>query len=483
MPGATRGRLHQALAFIRSAEPRTAMSRRAVLTDIALAAAAAAVSVTFVELTYHGGGVAAATATSLPLAARRRYPLAAFGVVVLAACLTTRYATYVTFLLVIIAAYSAVVHSRFRGGPLLCLGPAGVALTVVYWRVSSAYAVRYVTLPSVPSRRVVLAPALFPARTLGLLSGADTQWRPIALVVLVSLVSIATVGTAMQAAERIRRMQAEHAADTRRALEQERSRIASEMHDVVTHSVSVMIVQAGAARQVLADAPGDARAALLAVESSGRAAMTELRHLLGLLSPADGSGDAAAGEATGAAGGTAAGDLRPQPGLGQLRALVDRMTAAGLPVDLHVGDVPEDLPPGLDLAAFRVIQEALTNVIKHAGKPRTRVRVDVRDGDLVLEVADAGRPIPAAGPAAPAAGRGLLGLRERAALYGGELQAGPQPGGGWLVRARIPAGASGEGLASPASRSPAAPATPPPAAPATPPPAAPAGPPPLAAQR
>ena len=117
------------------------------------------------------------------------------------------------------------------------------------------------------------------------------------------------------------------------------------------------------------------------------------------------------------------------------------MTAAGLPVELQVGGVPRALPPGLDLAAYRVVQEALTNVIKHAGKPRTTVRLDYRDAELVVEVADAGRPIPAAGPAVstvPGSGRGLLGLRERIALYGGELDAGPRPGGGWLVRARLP---------------------------------------------
>ena len=117
------------------------------------------------------------------------------------------------------------------------------------------------------------------------------------------------------------------------------------------------------------------------------------------------------------------------------------MTAAGLPVDLHIGELPRGLPPGLDLAAFRVIQEALTNVIKHAGKPHTSVSVDYRDGDLVVAVADAGRPGAAGGaaPAIPGAGRGLLGLRERMAVYGGELEAGPRPDGGWLVRARIPA--------------------------------------------
>jgi signal transduction histidine kinase len=159
--------------------------------------------------------------------------------------------------------------------------------------------------------------------------------------------------------------------------------------------------------------------------------MTELRHLLGLLSPAGGGpGPAPDGE-----------DLRPQPGLGQLQPLIDRVAAAGLPVELQVAGAPRALPPGLDLVAYRVVQEALTNVIKHAGKPGTSVRLDYQVADLVVEVTDAGRPVPPAGPApsaVPGSGRGLLGLRERVALYGGELDARPRPGGGWLVRARLP---------------------------------------------
>jgi signal transduction histidine kinase len=162
-----------------------------------------------------------------------------------------------------------------------------------------------------------------------------------------------TVGYAVHSVAERDRMLAEHESATRRALELERARIASELHDVVTHNVSVMVVQAGAARQVLAEAPGEARAALLAVEASGRAAMTELRHLLGLLSPAD-----APGEAAGVPDGDRPAELAPQPGLAQLPALVERLTAAGLPIDLRVGELPQELSPGLDLAVFRVIQEA-----------------------------------------------------------------------------------------------------------------------------
>jgi signal transduction histidine kinase len=172
-----------------------------------------------------------------------------------------------------------------------------------------------------------------------------------------------------------------------------------------------------------------------------------------LLSPTQRVG----GEAS-APDGAVTAELEPQPGLAQLAALVDRLTAAGLPIDLRVGELPVELSPGLDLAVFRVIQESLTNVLKHAGKPTTTVNLNCVDRQLVVEVTDTGRPIHAAAPAVPAgAGRGLIGLRERIALYGGVLDAGPRSGGGWIVRACFPIDAapipndsathaSGEGL-------------------------------------
>ena len=191
-------------------------------------------------------------------------------------------------------------------------------------------------------------------------------------------------------------MLAEHEAATRHALELERARIASELHDVVTHSVSVMIVQAGAARQVyrgprrgtggVADrrgerACGDDRTSSPSRAAQPRAGAGRSRHAGGTATPAE---------------------LEPQPGLAQLHALVARLTAAGLPIDLQVGELPQELSPGLDLAVFRVIQESLTNVIKHAGKPPTTVSLGYGDGQLVAEVADTGRPILAAAPAIPA---------------------------------------------------------------------------------
>jgi signal transduction histidine kinase len=216
---------------------------------------------------------------------------------------------------------------------------------------------------------------------------------------------------------------------------------------------------------VLDSSPDEARKALLAVEASGRTAMTELRHLLGLLTP---SGEAKPGPGeTAVPGGTAgtrevpvpggAGDaaLAPQPGVARIPALLARVRETGMPVELSVAapaGTPQALPPGVDLAAYRVVQETLTNVMKHAGQARTTVRLEYRPRDLLITVSDDGRPPgsgpfdaaagPGAGPGAGAGpgsgGRGLIGLRERIGVYGGELDAGPRPGGGWRLAARIP---------------------------------------------
>jgi signal transduction histidine kinase len=389
-PTTMRRRLRLAFEYARSVEPRPLPSRQDLFADAALAV----LVVLAVRLTIPGGGdknmVALLVAGAL-LAARRRYPLAVCVLLAIEVLATGYNVKPVALGIVVFAGYSAVVHSRFRGA----------ALVTVPWL-------------------WVIVGSLF--------------WGTTALLILVSLALTVTVGYAVHAIAERDRVLAEHEAATRRALELERARIASELHDVVTHNVSVMIVQAGAARQVLAEAPGEARAALLAVEASGRAAMTELRHLLGLLSPTQ-----APGEDAGTPDGLAPAELEPQPGLAQLPALVDRLAAAGLPIDLRVGELPQELSPGLDLAVFRVIQEALTNVIKHAGKPPTTVSLNYSDDQLVVEVADTGRPILAAAPPVPAgARRGLIGLRERIAIYDGVLDAGPRPGGGWIVRARFP---------------------------------------------
>ncbi|WP_433066298.1 sensor histidine kinase [Dactylosporangium sp. CS-033363] len=212
------------------------------------------------------------------------------------------------------------------------------------------------------------------------------------------------------------------------AVAAERARIARELHDIVSHNVTVMVVQAGAAREVLALSPAavppDAAEALAAVEGAGRDALKELRHLLGLLAPAADGADAADD------------DFAPQPGLDGLSRLVDRIAFAGLPVDVLISGEPRPLPAGIDTTAYRIIQEALTNALKHAQAARAEVSVRYTERSLRIEILDSGgpdRPRPPAGT-----GRGLLGLHQRVTVYGGDFDARRRFGGGFRVRARIP---------------------------------------------
>ena len=223
-------------------------------------------------------------------------------------------------------------------------------------------------------------------------------------------------------AERSRRLERERELVARVAIAEEQARIARELHDIVAHSVSIMVVQAGAARRLIAGSPERAGEALRTVEESGREALTELRQLLGVLS--EGEQEAV---------------LAPQPGLAQLDALVERLRQTGFAVELERQGAREPLPPGLELAAYRVVQEALTNALKHAGGPPTRVLVRLADGRLDLEVRSARGQ---AAPDAEGAGRGLVGMRQRVAVLGGELEAGPLPDGGYAVRATLPVGRS-----------------------------------------
>jgi signal transduction histidine kinase len=217
--------------------------------------------------------------------------------------------------------------------------------------------------------------------------------------------------------ERAARVEREREERTHAAVEEERKRIARELHDVIAHTVSVMTVQAGAARLLLDDEPERAAGPLLAVEETGRQALTDLRRLFEILQE----------EASVSASG-------PQPGLADLDGLVAHARRAGLPVELAVEGQPRALAPGVDLAAYRIVQEALTNARKHAGPARAHVAVRYGSGALDLEITDDGR----AGANGGNGGHGLVGMRERAALYGGELAAGPRTEGGFAVRARLP---------------------------------------------
>jgi signal transduction histidine kinase len=402
-----------AIAFLGSTEPRTALPRQAIIIDACLALVAVLAALAAVESDSLAARVAAVLTTA-PLAARRLAPLAAFWAILIGAIMLGSDNTIVSYIAILVAAYCAVVYSRYRGLALLSLPLAGLIVAAMFQD----------TTPPLPGRLSALVVLL----AITGFGNAVRVWR----------------ARAGDSGARLLRAQAEHEAATRRALELERARIASELHDVVTHNVSVMVVQAGAARQVLGAEQHEARSALLAVEASGRTAMAELQHMLGLLSV---PGEQEPGSL---ADGQARGRLRPLPGLDQLTTLTDRMAAAGLDVELRILGAPWSLSPGPDLAAYRVSQEALTNVLKHAGMARTVITLGYRPSGLTVEVTDDGPPGRPAGLSAcsqpaglpadmPGTGRGLLGLRERVILHGGEFDAGPRPGGGWRVMGRFPA--------------------------------------------
>jgi signal transduction histidine kinase len=217
--------------------------------------------------------------------------------------------------------------------------------------------------------------------------------------------------------DRTVRLEVEREEKAREAAANERARIARELHDVISHSVSVMVVQAGAAEQVFDSDPDQARSSLRSIQETGRQARHELRRLLGLMR-ADREGAV----------------LAPQPGLAQLQTLIEQLERSGLEVELDVRVEPRSLSPGLELAAYRIIQEALTNALKHGGPGSARVFVRHDRDALELEVLDNGRVhAPSDGE-----GFGLTGMRERIALYGGELEHGRRNGGGYRLRARLP---------------------------------------------
>ncbi|MFI0374463.1 sensor histidine kinase [Actinomadura sp. 1N219] len=227
--------------------------------------------------------------------------------------------------------------------------------------------------------------------------------------------------------DRAARLERARGTDARAARIEERSRIARELHDVVAHHVSVMTVQAGAARRIIDRDPGSAREAMSTIEEVGRTALSEMRRIVGVLRT-DRDPERAGRE------------LAPQPGLGDLGELLDHVRETGLSVQLWIEGEARPPSPGVDVAAFRLIQEALTNTLKHAGpQARAWVRLYYGDRDLTVEIEDDGRgtaTFMAEDGANP--GHGLVGMYERVALYGGELKIGPRVGGGFGVRARFP---------------------------------------------
>jgi signal transduction histidine kinase len=216
-------------------------------------------------------------------------------------------------------------------------------------------------------------------------------------------------------------LEVERDAKARDAVIEERARIARELHDVVAHAISVIVLQARGGRRMLEDDPEDTRDALDAIEHAGEQALAEMRRLLGMLRRSD--------EQIG---------LAPAPRVKQIDELVAQVTATGLPVDVTVEGEPFELPPGIDVSAYRIVQEALTNALKHAGPARAHVILRYRPNDLEIEVLDDG---PGTGNGG-GSGNGIVGIRERVAVYGGELESGGRPEGGYAVRARLPLGSA-----------------------------------------
>jgi signal transduction histidine kinase len=217
--------------------------------------------------------------------------------------------------------------------------------------------------------------------------------------------------------EKAERLERERASDARRIVAEEQARIARELHDVVAHALSVIVVQAGAADEVFQIDPGRARTPIRAIDTAARAALADLRRVLGILQH-----DAA---------------YEPQPGLERLDGLIDQVRATGLRVALEIEGATHPVPATVDLSAYRIIQEALTTTLKHADAEHARVSVRYGE-DLELEIRDDGR----GGQNGNRAGRGLTGMRERAAMLGGSVEAKSPPSGGYLVKARLPFGAS-----------------------------------------
>jgi signal transduction histidine kinase len=368
---------------------RAAAGRRPWAADLLTAAALAA----FVEWEILATDVVGPLAwlvplgllATLPVALRRWMPIAATvllmaGIVALGAVSEVQ-EPQSTLLPYLLAVYSAAAHApRARGLVALAVAVTGIAIDE-------------------PGDLVVLGPLSVATWLVGRLV---RSWRSQA----------AELGRLAAELER------ERADSARRAVEDERARIARDLHDVVGHSLSLMVLQAGAERLGLGADRSGTRDTLAAIETSGRSTLAELRRLVGVLRSAD---DGA--------------ELAPLPGLARVDELVGQVRGAGLPVDLSTEGNPVPLPPGLDVAAYRIVQEALTNALRHARAPtRVSVRIGYGTRELALEIADDGRR--GRGPGRP--GHGLVGMSERTALYGGRLTAGPRPGGGFVVRCCLP---------------------------------------------
>jgi signal transduction histidine kinase len=373
------------------------MNRRALMdvgVPLVLAAIALAEAATSSDIDAPWPVVAMFTlGTTVPLIWRRQAPLVVLAAVF--ACVAIPDTTHnignsasAPFAGLLVAAYASGAYTNRRDGRIAA---AIIAVTVV--------------LMSISIGEDAFGDALFIGGILFAVWGAATIVR-----------SRNELASALAA----RTVELEHERDNsaRLAVAEERARIARELHDVVAHNLSIMVVQAGAERRALGDERPETSEVLSTIEATGRSAMAEMRRLLGMLRRSD---DELA--------------LAPQPSLRHLGSLVEQVREAGMPVELRVEGDERPIPPGIDLSAYRIVQEALTNALKHAGPAHARVTVRYGERELDIEIADDGAGV---NGDAPPGGHGLVGMRERVALFGGDLATGRQSGGGYAVRARLP---------------------------------------------
>jgi signal transduction histidine kinase len=346
-----------------------------------------------------------AVALCVPFVFHRRFPVAAITVACCALVLYAvgRYNAYPGLPIFVLVAGVSLHSTRRRA--LLAAGLAAVALSVAVWLQPE----RVATASTWVASLLAVAVAWLWGENL---RNRRARWA------------------AME--ERARRLEAEREERDRQAVTDERLRIARELHDVVAHSMSVIAVQSGVANHVIDSRPAQARQALATIEATSRSALVELRRLLGVLRQGD---DPVA-------------SLEPNPGMAEIGRLADQIRSAGVEVELKIEGEPGELPPGVDLSAFRIAQEGLTNVLKHGGGV-ARVLVRYSPGAVAVEIADDGRAGTDGAPA-EGTGHGLIGMRERVAVFGGQLTAGPVPGGGYRMAARLPyAAAAGAGEGQP----------------------------------
>ena len=329
---------------------------------------------------------------SVPFFFRRRLPvttaiISAWSLVLLS---TLEYPASVQSQMVLVSAYTVGSHAE---GPRRIVGFLGIELGVA--------AVAVAGLPDATTANIALAGAFYAA---AYFFGSAMRNRRLYME---------------QVDERAALLEREHEDAAQRAIADERLRIAQELHDVVAHSMGVIAVQAGVGSHVIDTDPAEAKKSLDAISTTSRATLTEIRRLLGVLRS---DGDAG---------------YEPAPGLADLDRLVNDLDGAGLAVDVQIEGTRHDLPPGVDLTAYRIVQEALTNVLKHAGPARATVTVGYEPDAVRIEVVDDGRGV---NGRAAGGGHGLVGMRERVGVYGGTLETGPRTGGGFRIAARLPYG-------------------------------------------